>query len=112
MPDLFADNTTYRCVLTCPPDYWASNVTTSNITNRECVTRCAILANGTYYFADNYTKRCVLNCPVNLMTYADKVSQRCVADCPEVGLNGSRTFADDSTKTCVYTCPANPWTYA
>jgi hypothetical protein len=101
LPDLFADNTTYRCVLRCPDDFWASNITTTGVTNRECVSMCPIDPTGKYYYADNHTGRCVLNCPINLMTYSDKVSRRCVAVCPEVGINGVRTYADDSTKRCV-----------
>ena len=98
---MFANKAEQICVLNCPKDFWAYNIT------RQCVDDCVDM------YADNHTGRCVENCPINLMTYADDFTHRCVSKCPdETDVPPVGTYADDSTKKCVPQCPKSPWTYA
>ena len=69
----FADNSTNKCVDTCPddPDYYGDDhvcvfyCTTPNYyadpDSRECVTRCPNVTEGNTY-GDPLTGRCVLTC--------------------------------------------------
>lgn len=63
----FADDTTNKCVKTCP------NNTFADITGR-CLIFCS-----SGYFADSTTWKCVLDCPFNY--YRSNVTKSCLLKC-------------------------------
>ena len=78
--DLYADNTTWKCVGVCPLGYFALKHPT-NTSIRVCVKMCEVIA-GDYYFAESMTRKCVTVCPLRLYgTYGDRISLACVSDC-------------------------------
>jgi hypothetical protein len=96
--DLFADNTTWKCVDVCPYGFYAFKHPTDD-TIRECVRMCPMVGT-TYYYAEDTTRMCVTDCPLLYgETYADKIDFKCTKVCSR------GQFKDNSTATCVYRCP-------
>ena len=109
-----ADNSTNKCVFTCPadPDFYAdSNVCVYYCTTpgyyadtnlRLCVARCTNVTHNQY--GDPRTGRCVQSC--SLGTWGDNSTNLCVSTCP------AGSFADNSSGKCVADCPKDEGIYA
>lgn len=96
--DLFADNTTWTCVVVCPYGYY-SFAHPNDSTIRLCVRVCKIV-NNQYFFAEDSKRECVTKCPLLYQgTYGDKIDFRCTSVCSR------NQYKDNSTATCVYRCP-------
>lgn len=96
--NLYADNTTWSCVVVCPYGYYAF-AHPSNDKIRTCVKMCPMVGT-TYYYAEDSTRTCVTTCPLLYkFSYADSIDFRCTTVC-------SRSqYKDNSTATCVKRCP-------
>ncbi len=96
----FADNSTKRCVESCPT---AEN-TFGDQLSLICVKVCPVgwYAQKTHStMPDNY---CVQTCDTN--TWSEKIKRTCVDDpfdCPTI--NGYHWYAHNTTTSCVQTCP-------
>lgn len=93
--DLYADNTTWKCVKACPYGFYAFKHP-SNSSIRQCVRTC-LMVNSNYYFAEDRSRKCLLSCPMMPYgTYGDRIDFKCVSTC-------SRSqYRDNSTGLCVY----------
>jgi hypothetical protein len=96
--NLFADNTTWSCVQTCPYGYYAF-LHPTNATIRICVRYCPMVGS-TYYFAEDNSRTCITSCPMLVYgSYGDQIDFRCVVSCSRF------QYRDNSSSLCVYHCP-------
>ena len=65
---LYGDNTTKKCVATCPVGYFADEMM------KICTQLCSM------GYGDNTTRKCVMNCPTKY--FADDQTRMCVLKCP------------------------------
>lgn len=115
----WADSTTYKCVTSCPPGYFADSTSTTYVCRTVCsnasefghpLTRTCVPVSGCtapYVYADSTSRQCVTKCPVTASTYGHNTSWTCSGTC-----TGAFPLKDPSTQTCVANCPSNPSLYA
>lgn len=115
----FSDPTTYRCVASCPPGYFADSTASTYVCRQTCsntsefghpLSRTCVPVSGCtspYVYADGTSRQCVTACPASASTFGHNTSWTCSLTC-----TGSFPLKDPSTRTCVANCPANPSLYA
>jgi hypothetical protein len=115
----WADSTTYKCVTSCPPGYFADSTGSVYVCRTTCsntsefghpLTRACVPVSGCaapYVYADSTSRQCVTVCPVTASTYGNNGTWTCSGTC-----TGSFPLKDPSTQTCVANCPSNPSLYA
>ena len=96
---LFADNSTGRCVGTCPedPDFYGYN--------RVCYDYCPLAG----WYAENGTRECLQYCPTG--SFADENNRRCMDVCTGMQYAHTVPLSNPEENVCMYVCPEDFWGY-